>query len=215
MSTKICIISDTHGQHYKFNIPKCDIFIHAGDFMNSGKYLDEIFTFNSWLKGVPAEHKLICGGNHDILFETHPDLAKKELSVGTYLQNESITILGIKFYFAPQTPEFYDWAFNVPRGEKIKAYWDAIPEDTEILVTHGPPQGILDEIKPGSGGQQLGCEELIKRVKQLPKLKYHIFGHIHGSSGIAPSIFGPTFMNVSALDEKYRPSTTVIQTISW
>jgi hypothetical protein len=167
MAIRIIIVSDTHGKHDLIrDLPESDIFIHSGDFMNSGIYLEEITSFNAWLKGIPAKHK--------------------------------------KFFFSPYTPEFFEWAFNVKRGPDIKKYWDQIPDDTEFLVTHGPPYGILDEVVPGDR-KHLGCGELLKRVQNLPKLRYHAFGHIHGSRGVLQNSKGPLFINASVLNERYNP----------
>jgi predicted phosphodiesterase len=209
--TKILVVSDTHSQEKLIGcLPEAEILIHAGDFMNSGRYVEEITSFNSWLGGVPIEHKLIGFGNHDIRFdETHrqssPKVAVKAreaLTNGRFFQDESVVVRGIKFYFSPWTPEFLGWGFNATR-EQLKENWKKIPDDTEFLVTHGPPYGILDQAV--KGGEHLGDIELLHRVKQLSKLKYHVFGHIHGSRGIAPSVWGPTFCNCSFLNEQYRP----------
>ena len=48
----------------------------------------------------------------------------------------------VRIYGSPWQPEFYNWAFNLPRnGEEMKARWDAIPDNTDILITHGPAYG--------------------------------------------------------------------------
>ena len=200
--TKILAISDTHGSHSLIGcLPEADILIHAGDFMNSGIKISEALNFNSWLKEIPIKHKLVCGGNHDRMFEMQ-HTSRNFITGGTYLENEAIVVEGIKFYFSPYTPEFNGWAFNMNRFE-LRENWKKIPDDTEFLVTHGPPYGILDQAV--KDGEHFGDTELLHRVKKLSKLKYHVFGHIHGSRGIAPSVWGPTFCNCSFLNERYRP----------
>lgn len=212
--TKILIISDTHGIHPPIDtLPAADLFIHAGDIMNSGREFGEIAWFNSWLKDVPVPKlkRLICLGNHDIAFdETHSasnariaGLARKLLTEGILVQDEAVQIHELKLYFSPWSPRFFDWGFQVDRGESAAKTWAKIPDDTEILVTHGPPYGILDQAKLGES-EHVGCEELSKRVKELKNLKYHIFGHIHGSRGTLTEN-GVTFINASYLNEKYRP----------
>ena len=219
---KILLVSDTHGKHALLkDLPEANIFIHAGDFMNSGRHIEEVISFNSWLDKVPVPKpfRLICGGNHDVMFDSSArginikdvSLAKKNLINGTYLKDQSITLHGIKFWFSPWTPEFLGWGFNATR-EQLKENWAKIPDDTEFLVTHGPPYGILDQIfKAGDGAvsslnHHLGCEELYKKVKQLKNLKYHIFGHIHGGRGrVKNENGGPEFINASFLDERYQP----------
>ena len=222
---KILFVSDTHERHNQMeDLPEADIFVHAGDFMNGGRSDIEIASFNHWLDSVPVkpENRLICAGNHDILFDkTHkcsgPEeagKARRMLRNGVYLEEEAITVKGIKFFFSPWSPEFYGWGFNAARGEEIKKHWDKIPLDTEILVTHGPPYGILDQITPTLDSpltsQHLGCEELYKKLPELKSLKIHVFGHIHGSRGTyqqhtngVPK--GPLFINASFLTERYRP----------
>jgi len=90
-----------------------------------------------------------------------------------------VIIEGVKFYGSPWQPRFFDWAFNLDRGEEIKKKWDLIPMDTDVLITHGPPYGILDLTHEG---EKVGCEELMKAVLRVQP-KIHIFGHIHEAYG--------------------------------
>lgn len=86
-----------------------------------------------------------------------------------------------------------------------KKYWDQIPEDIDILVTHGPPKGILDMVYSFDGvtpKDRVGCEELNEKVFNLPKLKHHIFGHIHSSHG-HQEVVGKHFWNAAICDEQY------------
>lgn len=107
---------------------------------------------------------------------------------------------GIKFYGSPWQPWYYDWAFNEQRGEKIKAKWDLIPEDTDVLITHGPPMGILDKTLESG---HVGCEELVKAVHRI-KPKLHIFGHIHEDHGEL-RLHGTHFVNAASCNLKYKP----------
>jgi Icc-related predicted phosphoesterase len=111
------------------------------------------------------------------MFERHPGAAKELLTNATYLENSGTELLGLKFWGSPVQPEFNNWAFNVARGAAIRRYWQMIPESTDVLVTHGPPFGVLDKSLPST--PHLGCEELAKAIEQIrPQL--NIFGHIHG-----------------------------------
>ena len=213
---KILFVSDTHGKHKLLtDLPEADIFIHCGDFMNSGMSYYEIDSFNNWLETVPVpkEMRWVVAGNHDVFFDakhkgSSPGIsreAKKKLTNGVYIQDEDVTYRGIKFYFSPWTPSFFGWGFNADRGEDIKKYWDLIPLDTNVLVTHGPPYDILDQIKPGKS-EHLGCEELKKKIERLPDLKIHAFGHIHGSRGVRREL-KTDFINASFLNEQYAPHT--------
>jgi len=110
-----------------------------------------------------------------------------------------VTVAGIKFYGSPWQPWFYDWAFNLKRRTEIRAKWDLIPLDTEVLITHGPPYGILDRT---TRGERVGCEELLEAIKQIrPRL--HVFGHIHEAYGIR-SNDDISYINGSNCDVRFR-----------
>lgn len=209
---KLVFISDTHCQLNKVIVPEGDILIHSGDLTYQGT-LREVSTELKILRDKTPnfKHRLLICGNHDRLGEKNESLMRQLCAENniTYLQNESVVIDGIKFYGAPQQPEFFNWAFNVPRGASIKRYWDAIPDDTNVLITHGPPFGILDMITPVNLKGHLGCEELYKRVIRLPNLKFHAFGHIHGNYGVR-TIFNTTFINASICKENYAPLNSPI-----
>lgn len=173
----VCL-SDTHGHHNEIDIPPGDVLLHAGDISSRGK-LDQIRDFNFFLGTLPHTHKIIIAGNHDFGFEKDPDAARALIVHATYLQDEAIEIDGIKIYGSPWQPEFHNWAFNLKRGAELRAKWDQIPADTDILLTHGPPYGILDRIWSGA---KVGCVDLLARV-QAVRPKLHLFGHIHEAAG--------------------------------
>jgi Icc-related predicted phosphoesterase len=201
---RIVNISDTHGSHWKVpKLPDGDVLIHAGDFMLSGHVADEIFNFNHWLGMQPHRYKIVIAGNHDILFERQNSFARSLLTNAIYLENSGVEIEGLKFWGSPQQPEFMNWAFNVPRGLPIRRYWDRIPNDTDVLITHGPPVGIRDKIRRNS--EHLGCDELLLAVDRV-KPKLHIFGHIHGGYGEGSSPFVPNteFINCALMNEAYH-----------
>ena len=194
---KIVIISDTHNLHNLINLPSGDVLIHCGDLCNSGSIRD-VVGFNIWIGKQDFKHKLVIPGNHDRVFETDYALAKDVLDNATLLLDSSVTIEGIKFYGSPWQPAFCNWAFNVPRGLELKEKWDNIPLDTDVLITHGPPHGMLDTV-PGDGS--VGCEELLLAVERVqPKL--HCFGHIHGGYGIDKRA-DTVFVNASSCTERY------------
>ena len=199
---RLVLTSDTHSkQDLIKNLPDGDVFVHAGDFMTSGLHPEEILSFNRWLGRQPIEHRVVCGGNHDRLFESSGVLARELLSNATYLENTGVTINGVSFWGSPYTPEFSNWAFMYRRGAEAKRCWEQIPTGLDVLITHGPPYGILDQT--AAGGKHQGCEELLKAVK-AKKPKVHVFGHIHGGAGTFEE--GDTrFINAAYLDEQYRP----------
>ena len=197
---RIVCISDTHGQHANLGVPDGDVLIHAGDFMAFGDTPREIVDFNQWLGGQPHRHKIVIAGNHDLMFERHPGAARELLSNAIYLENSGTEVAGLKIWGSPVQPEFNNWAFNVARGAAIRRYWKMIPENTDVLVTHGPPFGVLDKSHPTTA--HLGCEELANAVEQIrPRL--HVFGHIHGGRGESTSN-ETRFVNASVVNEAYR-----------
>lgn len=209
---KITAISDTHTRHRycEADLPGGDLLIHAGDFMNSGHHQREATEFFDWFTTIKGyDKKVFIAGNHDRLLENDPTwstLTIKDYERIIYLQDEGLALYdmdkdaSVKIWGSPWQPEFNNWAFNLPRnGEEMKAKWDAIPEDTDILITHGPPFGYLDI--PGDQSIRVGCEMLRYRVDEI-KPKIHIFGHIHGSAGYYYN--GHThYINAAILNEQY------------
>lgn len=202
---RITFISDSHNKHKQLNddLPGGDLIIHGGDVSSMG-YQHEIREFCSWYnKVVSYEHKIFISGNHDFGFQREPEKIKEILSFYdkiTYLQDSFVIVNGVKIWGSPWQPWFCDWAFNLPRnGEELKAKWNMIPEDTDILITHGPPYGFLDVVENRT--DHLGCELLADRIKVI-KPKIHIFGHIHSGRYIFEQN-NTLFINASVLNERY------------
>ena len=190
---KFVCFSDTHTQYEKVKLPKADVLIIAGD-IGLWNPQDGL-RFNDWLRQQPFKYKIVVGGNHDrLLASSSRDIDLKD---AIYLEDSGCVIEGIKIWGSPYTPEFMDWYFMADRGEEIKKHWDMIPYDTSILITHGPPKGILDRINPRVLGEELGCEELELAVDRIQP-RYHIFGHIHGGYG-KKWRSNTSFINCSAL----------------
>ena len=196
---RLVIISDLH-KNFNFHIPNGDILIVAGDICAFGSR-KEVKAFFEFIKYRPHTHKIVVAGNHDICFQKHWDKIPDffDYSIAHYLEDDQITIEGIKFYGSPWQPEFEDWAFNLPRGEALKDKWDMVPDDTDVLITHTPPAGILDQ----SRGIPVGCADLYEAVRRI-KPKYHIFGHIHAAYGVSCPFGDTTFINASLCDTKNK-----------
>jgi predicted phosphodiesterase len=195
-------LSDTHcaGSEGKIEVPDGDLLIHAGDLTYRGTQ-GEVERELAWIDSLPHKHKVVVPGNHDWLFDPNrpasfrgwllpqgvsvDDLMSRFPTI-TPLIDQSATIEGFKVYGSPWQPWFYDWAFNFPRHdpghETAKATWAKIPDDTQILVTHSPPRGILD-LTYGGEDTRAGCPELWKRIEALDHLRLHVFGHLHESYG--------------------------------
>lgn len=210
---KIIAISDTHDKfHLMAPIPDGDVLIHAGDLTTSGG-ISSLAKAAEWLRKQPHKYKVMISGNHDWAFaNANHDVAVQLFKDAgmIYLQDNETVIEGIKFYGAPWQPWYHDFAFNLPRGSVIAAKWKNIPDDTNVLITHGPPYGILDLVEDNifNMGRDLhqGCEDLINRIKQLDKLKAHIFGHLHLSGGKIEVINNVIFGNAAICTERYVPS---------
>ncbi|MBP8001614.1 MAG: metallophosphatase domain-containing protein [Chloroflexi bacterium] len=196
----IVAISDTHGLHHLIDIPPGDVLIHSGDLSATGT-LSEVAEFNAFLGSLPHRHKIVVAGNHDLCFEQQPAAARAILTNAIYLEDEAVTLEGLKFYGSPWQPRFLDWAFNLDRGPEIRAKWELIPPDTDVLITHGPPYGIRDYIIEIQ--DRVGCEDLLEVVAQI-RPRYHFFGHIHDSAGVTMR-YGTTFVNSSICDMQYQP----------
>jgi Icc-related predicted phosphoesterase len=195
---KVVLISDTHTRHRDIILPEGDILIHAGDVSSRGKK-SEIDDFIEWFQSQPHKFKIFIAGNHDFFFEkVVKNNVKVEIKNVIYLNDSGCEIEGLKFWGSPVQPAFLDWAFNRNRGLEIKQHWDLIPENIDILITHGPPFGILDKT---TRGRFVGCEQLAKKVAEI-KPKIHVFGHIHEGYGILKTE-NTTFINASILNEKY------------
>lgn len=197
---KFVAIADTHGKHWSLILPPGDTLIHAGDFSMKGDK-DEVVDFLTWFKKQDFEHKVLIAGNHDFFFEKESEENIQQVLPKNviYLKDNTAQIKGINIWGSPVTPWFFNWAFNRYRGDPIKRYWDLIPLDTDILITHGPIFRILDT---NLEGQHVGCKDLFNKVQEI-KPKVHICGHIHEAYGTVDK-FGIKFINASVVNEKYE-----------
>lgn len=207
---KAWAISDTHTYHRLAIVPdKIDLFIHAGDstdyqIMHNGPM--EFEDFYNWISNLSIKHRVIIPGNHDYwALKTYNRDKLKEAGV-IYLEHEYFDLEGLKIFGSPYTPTFGNWCFMKDRG-KLDPYWRHLDGDIDILITHGPPAGILDLTENRDYQlEQVGDLSLYKRVMEK-KPKYHIFGHVHNfkscrNQGMFQYINHPTkFMNVSAVED--------------
>ncbi len=204
---KIVCISDTHGLHHTFSMPKGDMIIHSGDVSMRGRE-DEIVNFLDWYAGLGFKYKICIAGNHDFFFEKESSDKIKHLIPENiiYLNESGIEIEGLKIWGSPIQPWFYDWAFNRQRGSDIEKHWQLIPHDVDVLVTHGPAYGIMDLT---ARNEAVGCKDLLKKIKEV-KPKIHVCGHIHEGYGLCEH-FGVTFVNASLLNATYSPTNSPVE----
>jgi hypothetical protein len=176
----LVIMGDTHELHQEVEVPGGDLLIFTGDLSMFSKNMSAIEDFNDWLGELPHRWKLVIPGNHEFFLEAAPH-NRSMLSNATVLIDEEISIHGLKIYGSPATP-LGGGAFGMPAPEERARHWARIPNDVDVLVTHGPPRGILD-LSPGQH-EHAGDPELMSQVKELTSLRLHCFGHIHGGYGM-------------------------------
>lgn len=207
----IAALSDFH--NYFFDLPKADVLIIAGDATMMGTP-GELQQLSDWLSTQIEKYSyvIVIHGNHDKGFDSeYSALAKEFLTkIGVlYLNHEFIKVAGLKIFgspFIPQIGKSKFWASEVPRGDQIAKKWKDIPENLDILITHGPPYGVLDK---GICRENYGCYDLKHRIEtmKLPP-KIHIFGHVHSGAGNI-KIGKTEYFNVSIMDEQYEPAYPV------
>lgn len=203
---KIAALSDLHG-FLPETVPPCDLLLLAGDLTpvqnhNSqfqAEWLDT--TFRTWLRRQPARRIVGIAGNHDFVFQQLPKRAPRDLP-WIYLQDELHEWEGMKIWGTPWQPWFFDWAFN-GNPAFLNEKWSLIPEDTDILVVHGPPFGYGDGVPESNGNlRRCGCPHLLERIQQIrPRLV--VFGHIHEGRG-EWRIGDTRLANVTLVDAEYR-----------
>jgi hypothetical protein len=159
-----------------------------------------------WLESLPHKHKLFIAGNHELGWQstTARGYIIAHAPSCTYLHCTGVEIDGVKFWGSPYQPDFHGWAFQMPRGHPgLKDHWERIPEDTDVLITHGPPLGFGDT---NEQDYRFGDEDLLNRVLQV-KPAIHCFGHAHHGSGVylhEYDEYKTIFINAAVLDEDYK-----------
>ncbi|KAF1323159.1 Calcineurin-like phosphoesterase, partial [Globisporangium splendens] len=228
---RVVCISDTHSRHDAFlaahRIPDGDVLVHAGDFSNTGDR-DEVVIAGNHDTTFDREHyihnykRYKHEQQHGAILITHNSEIRAVVSRrSTVVAHECVVprrpggrdrwnhILRVCFDSSPWQPEYHNWAFNLPRGEKLQQKWRQIPGDTDVLVTHGPPFGWLDAVLVGDELLPQGCEALAAEVQMRVRPRYHVFGHIHEGYGYA-SDGTTTYINASSCNVDYQPINPAI-----
>lgn len=200
---RVVVTSDTHFPFTHLGlVPDGDLFIHCGDHTMDGTP-EQCMTALEAIEALPHRYKIVVGGNHDFGLEkarasTWARNYKHQEGRFHYLHCDPVEIEGIKFWGSPRVPALAGWAFVYP-SKDAEAVWSFIPEDTEVLVTHGPSWMRCDF--GGKPPQHLGCPALAKRINNgLPNLRLHTFGHIHEAYGTRAETVGGknmTFVNAA------------------
>jgi len=193
-------------------LPEGDVVVCAGDITNHGDLVD-VASFSKWVTSFGHSKVITIAGNHDFCFQDQSrNFAKYILEEHniTYLEDSGCEFNGLNFYGSPWQPWFGGWAFNLHRGPELQRIWSKIPDDVSVLITHGMPYGILDFAEYGQ--ELTGCEDLLKRIKELKHLKLFVGGHIHESRGEIVE-YGKNklhFVNASICTLQYSPTNSPI-----
>ena len=226
-------ISDLHG--FVPVLQGGDLLIVAGD-CTARNQTKEWKQFFDWFKSQDYKKKILVAGNHDgFLVDCISSKVAEEMGIREdwdydYLMDSGIEFEGLKIWGSPWTPKFFNWYFMKKRGPEIEEKWELIPEDTNILITHGPPYGKLDK---NDDGIHCGCVDLQNAVNFMDNLKLHVFGHIHEgygreyqaeyTPGDARDVLKPDYtgmvpighlsVNASIMNRFYRPVNAVMRVI--
>lgn len=184
---KIWLISDTHGEHESLDLPKVDAVIHCGDESNHGNAWmnePEARRFFDWYSALEIPTKVFVPGNHSTAIE-HGLIRASDYPEVRFLIHDSMQWNGLKIFGSPYTPEFFNWAYMKARSQ-LDIVWQSIPDDVDILITHGPPKGIMDETADMYTGKpvHVGSKSLMRHVEERIRPRIHSFGHIHDEPGI-------------------------------
>ena len=185
---KFVVISDTHRKHKQLELPAGDILLHAGDFTSKG-YSGEIEDFAKWLSKQPFEYKVIIPGNHDIMFENDWERACSFFDSDVHILDQTLCeIDGIRIWGEPRTPEFHPeyWVYNVPRSKMYEQCWSKVPENIDILLTHGPPHGcgdVCEDMHIDGRFIHVGCTKQRKFLSERDDIKAVFCGHVHEGYG--------------------------------
>lgn len=190
---QILHLSDTHNQHRQLdNLPSADVIIHSGDISFAGTG-EEVVDFIEWFGSLNHQYKIFIAGNHDYVLEgkAHERIQVFLPENCFYLSNSGITINGINLWGIP-------FFFSPDETNSDTKSIELIPDDVDVLITHQPPYGILDQ----SNDTRFGCSDLLQAVRRISPA-YHLFGHIHDAYGIEKHK-QTTFANAAVVDAEYR-----------
>ena len=215
---RVVCISDTHCMHREISLPSGDILLHTGDCTRGGT-IGQIRDFLEWFSIQPFAHRVWIAGNHDLTLDSdfyesnlkrfHRKRKEEQNAICTliqsypdviYLEDSLIEIEGLRIYGSPWQPTFFHWAFNRARGKEIDQKWKEIPDDIDILMTHGPPLGYGDLC---NSGVRAGCADLLHHIMYRIQPRLHVFGHIHEGEGMYHND-RTQFVNASSCDQQYR-----------
>ena len=177
-------ISDLHGEFP--NLPGGDLLLIAGD-LTSNDSTKAWINFFDWLKEQKYTNIVFIAGNHDVACQNFitisertslKNLIENEYSHIHYLEDSGIEIDGLKIWGSPWTKYFHGMnekctAFVERSEDNLAEKWHLIPNDTDILITHSPPFGMLDRVHYCAS---VGSTSLNAKIKKMKNLKVHLYG---------------------------------------
>lgn len=206
---KLSITADLHG--YLPEIPESDLLIIAGDVLpDDNQEVWVIDQFRKWLIDLPVKETVFIAGNHDFYFQTESWRsgsfgASFFQEVGaTYLEDEGYQFDDFKIWGTPWVQNLTGWAF-VAEDHLARERFSMIPSDTDIVISHGPINGIFDRV----GRENVGSKILASQIEKIsPRL--FVSGHIHEDGGSIRDISKTTFVNASLMNPAYKPTNQAI-----
>lgn len=205
---RLVFISDTHGKHESLAVPDGDVLCHTGDFTHGGTEA-EARAFLDWFGALPHAAKIFIAGNHDRFEDAVDDeLLNTWLPGGvSYLRDGGVIASGLTFWGVPWIPlsaRFIGMSFLKDPGADMAERWALVPPETNIILAHSPPYGILDRsLARSSRGQRGGCRDMAERL-DVVSARVVAFGHIHDSYGSVDD-GRRLYLNTSIVDKLLRP----------
>lgn len=207
--------SDLHGHFPKLD--GGDLLIIAGDITASDDY-DHILEFKEWYRKQQYKKIVHIAGNHDNWIQKRFAMAGQETwdhEKFAYLEDSGTEFDGLKIWGMPWTTTFPGMnplckAFTRDTEKELQQYVEMIPDDTDILVTHGPPHYVLDKT---SDGREVGHGHLYGYLRYVIRPQLHVYGHIHESYGQIEYFSGCISVNASHMNEHCEPVNPAIRII--
>lgn len=213
---KVVCVADRH-ENFPV-IPECDLLLDAGDltyaFKGDHDSQHEALSgpYRVWTEDIPAKEIVVVAGNHDesVQLRGFPPGLRVH-----YLEDSGVELFGKKIWGTPWQPWFYDWAFNAPQHEGevfLNEKFSMIPDDTDIIICHGPPYGYGDSLGQFANGNQphVGSTALAKHCERVqPELV--VCGHIHVGYGMYRAPWGGDVINAALVDNSYKPVNPLVE----
>ena len=185
---RIMATSDLHG-----NLPDIhedarshDVLVIAGDHCPDVPVAQQLAwldgPFRNWLSKFEC-HVIAIAGNHDFVFEKWAVAVRELMLPWCYLEDRETTYQGVKFYGLPWVPNLSNWAFHAD-DHRLDLYYDQVPNDTDVVISHGPPQFYCDFTCPTYGSQHAGAPHVNGMLRRVRPQAF-VCGHIHEGYGTA------------------------------